>query len=104
MTHLTFEKDPEPYGTIRDQSITALAHEMGVSVICEPSHTLYPLESILERHGGKAPLTYRQFQGVLVAMEPPPTPLAAPQSLPHTPLDDDHDDRFGVPSLAELGL
>ncbi|KAK8789228.1 hypothetical protein V5799_020989 [Amblyomma americanum] len=103
VTHLTFEQDPEPYGAIRDQSITALAHEMGVSVVCEPSHTLYPLERILERHGGKAPLTYRQFQGVLVAMEPPPQPVLAPESLPRAPIDDDHDERFAVPTLAELG-
>ncbi|XP_072142610.1 cryptochrome-1-like isoform X5 [Dermacentor andersoni] len=104
VTHLTFEQDPEPYGAIRDQKITALAHEMGVSVVCEPSHTLYPLERILERHGGKTPLTYRQFQGVVVDMEPPAQPLPAPETLPRTPIDEDHDERFAVPTLAELGF
>ncbi|KAL3253278.1 hypothetical protein MRX96_017548 [Rhipicephalus microplus] len=104
VTHLTFEQDPEPYGAIRDQKITALAHEMGVSVVCEPSHTLYPLDRILERHGGKTPLTYRQFQSVVVDMEPPAQPLPAPESLPRTPIDEDHDERFAVPTLAELGF
>ncbi|XP_065308470.1 cryptochrome-1-like isoform X1 [Dermacentor albipictus] len=104
VTHLTFEQDPEPYGAIRDQKITALAHEMGVSVVCEPSHTLYPLERILERHGGRTPLTYRQFQGVVVDMEPPAQPLPAPETLPRTPIDEDHDERFAVPTLAELGF
>ncbi|KAH8038722.1 hypothetical protein HPB51_002866 [Rhipicephalus microplus] len=76
---------------------------MGVSVVCEPSHTLYPLDRILERHGGKTPLTYRQFQSVVVDMEPPAQPLPAPESLPRTPIDEDHDERFAVPTLAELG-
>ncbi|XP_064455307.1 cryptochrome-1-like [Ornithodoros turicata] len=81
---------------------------MGVHVICEPSHTLYPLERILERAGGRAPLTYRQFQTVLVAMEPPPQPVdtISQENLcdARTPLGADHDENYAVPTLAELGF
>ena len=62
---------------------------------------------IIERNGGKAPLTYHQFQALIASMPPPP-PAEAPisaQSLngATTPVTDDHDDRFGVPTLEELG-
>lgn len=63
--------------------------------------------SILERNGNKPPYTYNQFQGIIESMDPPPlavstiTPDMIRSAL--TPLADDHDDRFGVPSLDELG-
>lgn len=66
------------------------------------------LFSIIERNGGKAPLTYHQFQALIASMPPPPPAEAAITT--HnlngavTPLTEDHDDRFGVPTLEELGL
>lgn len=44
VTHLTFEKDPEPYGRIRDHNISTMAQENGITVINRTSHTLYCLE------------------------------------------------------------
>lgn len=62
---------------------------------------------IIERNGGKAPLTYHQFQALIASMPPPPPAEKAisAQMLNGaiTPLTDDHDDRFGVPTLEELG-
>lgn len=63
--------------------------------------------SIIERNGNKPPYTYNQFQGIIESMDQPP--MAVPTITPDivqssmTPISDDHDERFGVPSLDELG-
>nr|ABO38435.1 cryptochrome 2 [Antheraea pernyi] len=107
-TALTFEEDPEPYGRVRDHNITTKCREVGINVISRVSHTLYKLDKIIERNGGKAPLTYHQFQALIASM-PPPQPAEAPISIEtlngaKTPVSVDHDDRFGVPTLEELGF
>lgn len=43
-TSLTFEEDPEPYGRVRDENITTLCKELGISVVQRVSHTLYKLD------------------------------------------------------------
>ncbi|XP_035429636.1 cryptochrome-1 isoform X1 [Spodoptera frugiperda] len=107
-TALTFEEDPEPYGRVRDHNIMSKCREVGITVTSRVSHTLYKLDQIIERNGGKAPLTYHQFQALIASMPPPP-PAEAPISAQTlngatTPVTDDHDDRFGVPTLEELGF
>lgn len=63
--------------------------------------------SIIEKNGGKAPLTYHQFQTVVASMETPPQ--AEPTINQHflhgayTPIGEDHDEKYGVPTLEELG-
>lgn len=63
--------------------------------------------SIIEKNGGKAPLTYHQFQTVVASMETPPP--AEPTINQHflygayTPIGEDHDEKYGVPTLEELG-
>lgn len=63
--------------------------------------------SIIDLNGGKAPLTYHQFQALIASMPPPPPPedTITAQSLngATTPISDEHDERFGVPTLEELG-
>ncbi|KAL0850167.1 hypothetical protein ABMA28_012041 [Loxostege sticticalis] len=107
-TELTFEEDPEPYGRVRDHNIMSKCREVGITVISRVSHTLYKLDKIIERNGGKAPLTYHQFQALIASMPPPPPaePAISAQTLngATTPVSDDHDDRFGVPTLEELGF
>ncbi|XP_053601668.1 cryptochrome-1-like isoform X2 [Plodia interpunctella] len=107
-TALTFEEDPEPYGRVRDHNIMSKCREVGITVTSRVSHTLYKLDKIIERNGGKAPLTYHQFQALIASMPPPPPAEAAitVQTLngATTPLANDHDDRFGVPTLEELGF
>lgn len=61
-TFLSFEEDPEPFGRVRDQNIAAICKELGIIVVQKVSHTLYYLQNIIDRNGGKAPLTYHQFQ------------------------------------------
>lgn len=107
-TALTFEEDPEPYGRVRDHNIISKCREVGITVTSRVSHTLYKLDKIIERNGGKAPLTYHQFQALIASMPPPPPAevTITPQMLngATTPITDNHDDRFGVPTLEELGF
>lgn len=69
---------------------------------------MYNLENIIEQNGGTAPLTYHQFLAVIACMGPPPQPeLPVNQTTLNgatTPLSDDHDEKFGVPTLEELGF
>lgn len=62
---------------------------------------------IIERNGDKPPLTYHQFQTVVASMDPPeppvPTVTSACVGSAYTPLKEDHDDHYGVPTLEELG-
>lgn len=107
-TSLTFEEDPEPFGQIRDHNITALCKELGITVIQRVSHTLYHLQQIIDRNGGTAPLTYNQFLAIIACMDPPPLaePPVTARTLngAHTPITEDHDEKYGVPTLEELGF
>ncbi|XP_048521261.1 cryptochrome-1 [Dendroctonus ponderosae] len=107
-TALTFEEDPEPFGRVRDHNITTLCKEMGITVDQKDSHTLYQLQNIIDRNGGKAPLTYHQFLAIIARMGPPPQPEPSVTTHSvhnaHTPLSDDHDEKYGVPTLQELGF
>ena len=129
-TCLTFEEDPEPFGRIRDQNIVTMCREMNVSVISRASHTLYNPQKwvnnflstpnwdfktnciwrarrIIEKNGGKAPLTYRQFQNIIASVDPPPAPEddISFQTIGrgYTPVEEDADERYSVPTLDELG-
>lgn len=61
----------------------------------------------MEKNGNRAPFTYNQFQNIIESMEPPPVvEMNVAQKLLQasmTPTSDDHDERYGVPSLEELG-
>ncbi|XP_015178615.1 PREDICTED: cryptochrome-1-like isoform X2 [Polistes dominula] len=107
-TNFTFEEDPEPFGRVRDHKISTLCKELGISVVQRVSHTLYKLDEIIERNGGKPPLTYHQFQNVVASMDSPEKPVSTVTSAcigdAYTPLKDDHDDHFGIPTLEELGF
>jgi len=107
-TYFTFEEDPEPYGRVRDQNIIAMCKEMGIVVTKEHSHTLYNLQRIIDKNNGKAPLTYKRFQTIIEGMDPPPTPVPTLtlQMLGNgiTPLTENHDEKYGVPTLEELGF
>lgn len=64
-------------------------------------------ERIIDKNGKRVPFTYNQFQSIIASMEPPPQaePTVTQETVESstTPTSDDHDDRFGVPSLDELG-
>lgn len=53
-------------------------------------------------------MTYHQFQTIVSSMGPPPEPeeTVTPTLLgsSYTPVSDDHDLKYGVPTLEELGI
>ncbi|XP_076857223.1 cryptochrome circadian regulator 3b [Brachyhypopomus gauderio] len=105
---LTFECDSEPYGKERDAIIRKQACEAGVEVVVKVSHTLYDLDRILQLNRGQPPLTYKLFQTLVSKLEPPQAPLD-PLSLElmgtcRTPISDNHQKKYGVPALEELGF
>ncbi|KFO27607.1 Cryptochrome-1 [Fukomys damarensis] len=108
ITKLSIEYDSEPFGKERDAAIKKLATEAGVEVIVRISHTLYDLDKIIELNGGQPPLTYKRFQTLISKMEPLETPVDTITSEVIekcvTPLSEDHDEKYGVPSLEELGF
>ncbi|XP_054844017.1 cryptochrome-1 [Eublepharis macularius] len=108
ITKLSIEYDSEPFGKERDAAIKKLASEAGVEVIVRISHTLYDLDKIIELNGGQPPLTYKRFQTLISRMEPLEMPVetitAEVMSKCTTPVSDDHDEKYGVPSLEELGF
>ncbi|CAG5927389.1 unnamed protein product [Menidia menidia] len=108
ITRLSYEYDSEPFGKERDAAIRKLASEAGVEVTVRISHTLYDLDKIIELNGGQSPLTYKRFQTLISRMDAVEVPAEAitaeVMGKCTTPLSDDHDDKFGVPSLEELGF
>lgn len=62
---------------------------------------------IVARNNEKVPLTYHRFQDVISSLGPPPEALDGIDNrlleYAYTPLSDDHDEQFGVPTLEELG-
>lgn len=62
---------------------------------------------IIELNGGQSPLTYKRFQTLISHMDavemPAESITAEIMGKCSTPLSEDHDDKFGVPSLEELG-
>ncbi|XP_068603734.1 cryptochrome-1-like isoform X1 [Brachionichthys hirsutus] len=108
ISRLTFEYDSEPFGKERDAAIKKLAMEAGVEVTVKISHTLYDLDRIIELNGGQPPLTYKRFQTLISRLDPPEMPVEVlSDSLMGrcvTPVSDDHGDKYGVPSLEELGF
>lgn len=62
---------------------------------------------IIELNGGQSPLTYRHFQMIISRMDPVEMPTEAITaeilSKCSMPIGNDHDERFSVPSLEELG-
>uniref|UniRef100_A0A673HH35 Cryptochrome circadian regulator 3a n=1 Tax=Sinocyclocheilus rhinocerous TaxID=307959 RepID=A0A673HH35_9TELE len=82
--------------TFEAAAIKKLAMEAGVEVVVKISHTLYNLDKIIELNGGQPPLTYKRFQTLISRMDPPEMPV---ETLSNTIMD-----KYGVPSLEELGF
>ncbi|XP_026474410.1 LOW QUALITY PROTEIN: cryptochrome-1-like [Ctenocephalides felis] len=110
VTLLSYETDPEPYGRARDRKLAARCRDNGVEIVEYESHTLYPLDSIIEHNGGSAPVTFEQFLGVLTTMGPPDPPAGPVRrdrlftTRTRVPTDPDYDQSYAVPTLSELGF
>lgn len=66
-----------------------------------------PLPRIIELNGGQPPLTYKRFQTLISRLDPPEMPVETLSDTLMgrcvTPISEDHGDKYGVPSLEELG-
>jgi cryptochrome len=106
VTHLTFEKDTEPYALKRDSKIRNLCAGLGVTVDTVLGHTLYDCDVVLSKLGGKSPKSYRSFLGVAERLGAPPRPKAAPSSteqLPPPPKKHLSGRQYDPPTAKELG-
>lgn len=65
------------------------------------------LRRIIELNGGQPPLTYKRFQTLISRLDPPEMPVEMLTDTLMgrcvTPISEDHGDKYGVPSLEELG-
>ncbi|RYH07885.1 deoxyribodipyrimidine photo-lyase, partial [archaeon] len=76
VTHITFERDTEPYAKVRDREVRALLEDRGVAVESYVSHTLHDLDAYLSL--GPPPLTYQSFLKLFSKLPSPCSPLPAP--------------------------
>ncbi len=102
---------------LKDSRWFVFVNELSSSLLnitwCSVPYCASPLylSRIIDVNQGQAPVTYRQFHSVLSHMEPPSQPAGTINSeflerhCPKgaSPIDDDHDDKFGIPTLEELG-
>ncbi|KAL5976980.1 (6-4)DNA photolyase [Asimina triloba] len=97
---LCFEFDTDPYSLVRDKQVKDYASASGIEVFSPVSHTLFNPLDIIEKNGGKPPLTYRAF--VKLAGQPS-APLAETFScLPRVGNIGDCE-VLSVPTIKELG-
>ncbi|CAI5501300.1 unnamed protein product [Closterium sp. Naga37s-1] len=80
---LCFEFDTEPYALTRDGKIKASMQEAGVRVVTPVSHTIFDPAKIINKNGGKPPLTYQAFCKRIG--QPSPPVGFAPDKLPPLP-------------------
>ncbi|CAO2044998.1 unnamed protein product [Urochloa humidicola] len=97
---LCFESDTEPYALARDKKVTDFAMASGIEVFTPVSHTLFDPAEIINKNGGRPPLTYQSF--IAIAGEPPEPVLEEYSELP--PVGDTGEyELLPVPMLEELG-
>lgn len=69
---------------------------------------LFVSARIIKQNGGSPPLTYKKFLAIIRSLGLPehPVPSLDVQFLAgcDTPVSEDHEEKYGVPSLEELGL
>ncbi|KAI3766713.1 hypothetical protein L2E82_16783 [Cichorium intybus] len=58
---LCFEYDTDPYYQALDRKIKNYALESGIEIFSPVSHTLFNPSEIIEKNGGKPPLSYQSF-------------------------------------------
>ncbi|KAG2649354.1 (6-4)DNA photolyase-like isoform X2 [Panicum virgatum] len=97
---LCFESDTEPYALARDKKVTDFTMAMGIEVVTPVGHTLFDPADIINKNGGRPPLTYQSF--IAIAGEPPEAILEEYSELP--PVGDTGEyELLPVPTVEELG-
>lgn len=108
ISQLTFEFDHEPDGRARDSKISEVASKDGIEVETKVCHSLYDLDKIIEKNGGTPPLTYKKLCTIVSSMGTPSKPIPTIDKKTFdgctTPLGDDEDGKYQVPTLEELGI
>ncbi|KAJ8315828.1 hypothetical protein KUTeg_007978 [Tegillarca granosa] len=105
VNRLSFETDPEPIWTARDNAVRNLCLEKNVQCIESVSHTLWDSREIIEKNGGTPPLTFGLFNLVTSTIGEPPKPVEDVDFSSFTiPVNDDHDNSFAIPTLEKLGI
>ncbi|KAG1670815.1 hypothetical protein FOA52_003406 [Chlamydomonas sp. UWO 241] len=104
---LCFEVDTEPYALARDVRVRELARGAGVEVSAHVSHTLYDTSELVERNGGKAPLTMTSFTKLLDKAGKPHAPASDPSAALPGPAKGavgTAEDETSVPTWQEVGF
>ncbi|OVA00500.1 DNA photolyase [Macleaya cordata] len=97
---LCFEYDTEPYYQARDNQLKDYASAAGIEVFSPVSHTLFNPADIIQKNGGKPPLSYQSF--LKLAGKPSPPLATTVSSLP--PVGNTRDyEMLRVPTIKELG-
>jgi cryptochrome len=95
VTHLVFEKDCDAYARARDEVVVRLAEEAGVEVIVRSGRTLFDVDEIVAKNGGKATMSMAQIEKAVEKIGKPDRPVDAPTAIPD-PLEWDGMDLTGV--------
>uniref|UniRef100_UPI00220F120B Light receptive cryptochrome n=1 Tax=Platynereis dumerilii TaxID=6359 RepID=UPI00220F120B len=104
VTRVTCEIDPEPIWQPRDKAVKDLCATKGVKWFDYNSHLLWDPKAVCDANGGRPPHTYKLFCQVTDLLGKPETPHPDPDfSHVQMPVSDDFDDKFGLPTLKELG-
>ena len=108
VTQLTFEADSEAIGVQRDAVVQHMAEAAGVEVSSKTSHTLYSVEQIVEANGGRVPAVFDECVKAVSKVGMPEKPGRRVERAVFagcvTPVGQDHDMKYGIPSVVELGL
>ncbi|GAA0149276.1 DNA photolyase [Lithospermum erythrorhizon] len=100
---LYFEHDTEPYYQALDSKVKSFAAANGVEIFSPVSHTLFDPADIINKNGGKPPLTYQSF--IKLAGQPPWSSSPVSMSISGLPPVGDVGNCTisEVPSINELG-
>ncbi|XP_039053802.1 (6-4)DNA photolyase isoform X3 [Hibiscus syriacus] len=100
---LCFEYDTDPYYQALDKKVKNYASAAGIEVFSPVSHTLFNPADIIEKNGGRPPLTYQSF--LKLAGEPlwASSPLSVELSSIPPVGDVGSCEILQVPTLKELG-
>lgn len=106
VTHVTFERETEPYNKARDSIVLKALREKGVQVHCSSSHTLHDMERYITTcasQGTKVPTSYQSFIKIFNSLGAVRQDIPAPTALPKIPKKDVADKKYDIPTLRQMG-
>ena len=80
---ITWEKDIEPYSVERDAFISKQAKEYKIQVIIQSTLTCYDTDLIIQKNGGKPPLTFQKYLSVASTCKFP-VPVEVTDKIPES--------------------